>query len=442
MQSAFPYLGPDVILGKEVGLVFKSLNVLQLQKWIDLLRDSLAGAQLQQVWSFNEGLVLKIYLRAEYYLVLDLKVSQPAILLLQQEPPFKKEAKPVALFLNSHAKNLRLTQIELQQEYGRVVKLQWSGGPKTVSMQAVLIPRQANLHVEAEGKKISFYKPQVLSPTTGKLEGLSEEFTPEVFLNEWGAARFEQKASKSKGSDLGKQIEKKQQALAKMQADAGREDSQLLRSFAQSLQEGAGVVPPQELEQLLQGFVGSRFELAEKCFALAKQLEAKNEIRGQRIAMLQSELELLRARQVEGGEESQAAQEQGRLPELSQKLGAEARKLALGSGAVAYIGKSAKDNLLILRNAQARDMWIHLRDYPSAHAVIKRNKTYVLTDQDLRKVGAWLIKESLRNKAVIGDRYDVIFAECRYVKPIKGDKIGRVTYKNEKTIRLSYSSST
>jgi predicted ribosome quality control (RQC) complex YloA/Tae2 family protein len=94
------------------------------------------------------------------------------------------------------------------------------------------------------------------------------------------------------------------------------------------------------------------------------------------------------------------------------------------------VGRSSRDNLALLRKARAWDFWLHLKDVPSAHAILQREKNQHLKDQDLNKAGKWLVEQSFRLKKekYQGQRFEVVFAECRYVRPIKGDKVGRVTY--------------
>ena len=103
--------------------------------------------------------------------------------------------------------------------------------------------------------------------------------------------------------------------------------------------------------------------------------------------------------------------------------------------ATAFMGKSAKDNLKILRRANSWDYWLHLRDFPSAHVIIARPKGAVIAEEEIKKVGEWLIKESVK-KNYSGIAYEIIICECRFVKAIKGDRMGRVHFQNERVIRL------
>ena len=100
------------------------------------------------------------------------------------------------------------------------------------------------------------------------------------------------------------------------------------------------------------------------------------------------------------------------------------------------IGKSAQDNLQILRKARAWDLWLHLKDFPSAHAVIFREKKQSVQDEDLRQVASWLVRLSLSQKLIVeGSVFEALCTECRFVKPIKGHP-GLVNYQNERTFKF------
>ncbi|NJL25746.1 MAG: hypothetical protein HC902_11610 [Calothrix sp. SM1_5_4] len=54
----------------------------------------------------------------------------------------------------------------------------------------------------------------------------------------------------------------------------------------------------------------------------------------------------------------------------------------------------------------------------------------------MQQVFAWFVKNHLGNKysQSAGERFHVLVAECRHVRPIKGDKLGRVTYRDERVL--------
>jgi predicted ribosome quality control (RQC) complex YloA/Tae2 family protein len=105
-----------------------------------------------------------------------------------------------------------------------------------------------------------------------------------------------------------------------------------------------------------------------------------------------------------------------------QKAEAKGRKLVLNTNVEAVVGKSGKDNLALLRKAQAWDLWVHLKDFPGAHAIIRRPRNANINYQDILKVGEWVLRESkLTNSVESGEKFD----------------IGRVSYQNEKTYTIS-----
>ena len=117
----------------------------------------------------------------------------------------------------------------------------------------------------------------------------------------------------------------------------------------------------------------------------------------------------------------------------------------LTQGVDVFFGKSAQENLLLLRQARAWDYWLHLRDYPSCHGLLCRNKSQVIKAQIFKEAAKELITQNFRKKAkqsqiscLKGEKFCVVFAEVRYVKPLKGDSLGRVTYRNEKTLIIKF----
>ena len=100
-----------------------------------------------------------------------------------------------------------------------------------------------------------------------------------------------------------------------------------------------------------------------------------------------------------------------------------------------FVGKSAADNLRLLRAARPWHLWLHLKDYPGSHGILQINKGDHVTDSDLHECAQCLLRTQFGDKASrhSGDKFDILVAECRYVRPIKGDHVGRVNYSNART---------
>ena len=62
----------------------------------------------------------------------------------------------------------------------------------------------------------------------------------------------------------------------------------------------------------------------------------------------------------------------------------------------------------------------------------------MVSDQELRLAGVKVAEQSTKKRAaeLKGETYDLLIVECRYVRPIKGDKNGRVHYTNDRVLRL------
>jgi predicted ribosome quality control (RQC) complex YloA/Tae2 family protein len=168
----------------------------------------------------------------------------------------------------------------------------------------------------------------------------------------------------------------------------------------------------------------------QNCFARAKSAKAKIHGALERQHAVEEELSVLKDLSEARFESDmkKAADRKNKAP--ARAVEGRLRKLSVNEqGVICYMGKSAQDNLDLLRKSKAWDYWMHLKDYPGAHAIVFRQKDQVVSDQDLIKCARWLVKEGLGEKQLqLGGRFAVVMAECRHVRPIKGDKLGRVTY--------------
>ena len=179
----------------------------------------------------------------------------------------------------------------------------------------------------------------------------------------------------------------------------------------------------------------------ELCFNKMKQVEHKLEGARKRLDVLQQEMH-----ELDDLSESKFQvylQQVANLQKHSlQRKAAEGqfRKLPLDidQSMVVLMGKSASDNLKLLRQAKSWDLWLHLKDYPSAYAILQKNKDAKVSDAVLMQASQWLVKESLKSKKnLAGVKVAVVVTECRHVRPIKGDKLGRVTYHHPRELLLT-----
>ncbi len=97
-------------------------------------------------------------------------------------------------------------------------------------------------------------------------------------------------------------------------------------------------------------------------------------------------------------------------------------------GVKVSLGKSEKGNIELLKNAKARDIWMHLKDRPSAHVVITTDKQQ-LPERLLEAAAKLCVDFSVFEKG----RYLVDYTPRREVKVQEG---ANVLYTNYKTLNI------
>ena len=97
---------------------------------------------------------------------------------------------------------------------------------------------------------------------------------------------------------------------------------------------------------------------------------------------------------------------------------------------VMWVGRNSRQNEMVtFKKANAEDLWLHARDIPGAHVIIKN---------DGRRIPEDVIKQAASIAAHYSAGRDdgkvpVDVTRIKYVKKIKGAGQGMVTYRNEKT---------
>jgi predicted ribosome quality control (RQC) complex YloA/Tae2 family protein len=428
------------------------LSFGQMKSYCDWIFSRLEGAQAQNIWTDGECLVFEFYLQGPSFLCFDLG-SKPQIAWLNQRPPIKKLPKPVTLFLNSHGKNLRLCELSVDESKGRVIKLELASSEKSCVCLAQLVPKNTNFFVQSEGKSISWNKPKDLPP----LQSSSVQDEPEMdwvfFGQQWLEARNPRQKDQGSGDSASptgspkanseektflRSIEKKKKAIDAIRSQQSEDPSARYLELGEILKYASQA--PRDLPTELEKLYDKRLSLKqnrEKCFQKVKDFRRKQEGTLARLQELERQVEKLEQDWKSGAWQQAAAKKSdSRANQILQKADSKARKLALPDGLEAAIGKSAKDNLAILRQARAWDLWFHLRDFPGAYAILFRNKNQNVSDAIISQVSQWIVDESVGKKQISsGGTYAVLVAECRFVKPVKG-ATGLVTFQNERVFNF------
>lgn len=401
----------------------KSYTQAELRTFVSRVAPELEGSRLQEIRSNDRGLALGFFAEKIIWLVIDLNPVAPMVLRFIDEVPWKKGArsKPAGLFLNACAKGKTLVEMKLLEEWGRVLRLELASAGGLCEVEIQLIPKSPNLIVRADDKKISWSKPRELqpppqgaiAPPERAFEALHEEWLAELRGDRKPSADPEEQWRRRRDKD----VEKKRKALLEIEKLLSSDEAAAWTRRGEEAKAGGPLFEPKR----------SRSWNIEEAFRKAKQLRAKRQGTEERRRLLQTEIEsLLNSRYQPGAAPT---------PKKNwlQQAEVKGRSLPLGEGSMAFIGRSAADNLALLRKARAWDYWMHLRDYPGAHAILRREKGSSIPQADLDKVARWLAKESMSAKVLQhSQKLAVVLTECRFVRPIKGDKLGRVNYQNER----------
>jgi predicted ribosome quality control (RQC) complex YloA/Tae2 family protein len=395
--------------------------------------------------------------RKVHWLWFDLHPLRPMVVRLNEKPPSrKKTTRPFLLFVRSRLLGRRLASVKADIARGRLLIFEFhraadeeTTGP--CEIEARLFPHGQNVIVRDGKSSVSENKPKDLPSVTAPIE--SEPRDWETIEDQWreltsGAGAKPTAAGGAKPGEVSpaekewrRAIEKKEKALERMREDLVKKTSSVHREIGEWLKANTTLDVPREWAEHIDKKKSLSWNI-EECFRRAKEGARKSEGSKARIAQVEAELEKLRtygpttASRKEAGAQGKS---DGKPAEnFLTRAGARGRRHKIGEDLEAYIGKSAADNLSILRKAQPFDYWLHLRDYPGSHAILRRARNRNVTDAEFSEVGRWVVEQSLGKTAheLKGERYDLLIVECRFVRPIKGDKLGRVNYTNDRVISV------
>lgn len=413
-----------------------SLTVQELSYFAAYAHQALHGAQLQEVITKDHVLALGFWLRGRIWLVLDLNSHMPLPLIFSEDLPFVGgKPKPVQFFLKSHGVDRRLSEIRAE-ERERVLHIRLGLEPEATELEVRLFPKGANLIVRAGDKQISLAPVMELTEPP-QVDMSAENIDWHEMAQAWTHNRHKPKGAEidpqlAWEKDRQKQIQKKNQALQKMLGDLHEKQNAPWAQLGEWLKANQSLSVPQEWRELIDPRQSISANM-QKAFEKAKDLKKKIDGTQARIEVIKKEVASLEAAAYRVPSIKQTlAKEKAFRKDLLREAGVKGRRLPLTDKTEAVFGKSAAENMALLRKAQSWDLWLHLRDFPGSHAFVRRPRNHHVGDDDLRKVAEWLIKESLGLRASPAEKYAIVMTECRHVKPIKGDKLGRVTYHHER----------
>ena len=111
-----------------------------------------------------------------------------------------------------------------------------------------------------------------------------------------------------------------------------------------------------------------------------------------------------------------------------------------GDGWTIYVGKNDRGNEAVtFKLGRGNDIWVHARNYPGSHVVVKPHKKGDVPGEDvLQKAAKLALFYSSAGKA--GGREEVVLIEVKHVKKIPGARPGQVTYGKGRTVMVTLES--
>jgi predicted ribosome quality control (RQC) complex YloA/Tae2 family protein len=440
-----------------MGAHLRPLNVNEIaQIAIDL--QALVGAQLQDCLQSASEVGLMFYHAGEtLWLWFDLSPQRPLVVRIQgKHPPRKKISRPLTLFLRSRFLGRRLESVRADLKQGRVLIFSFHRGASEEAagpceIEARLYPRGQNM-IARDGKSaVSENKPKEAEPPAPATDGTVVRSWQEI-ETEWSQEQNVKSAQTLKASakdaaalerDYLRAIEKKEKALAVLGEELALKTSPLYRDLGEWLKAHGTLDLAPDAPEEWRAFVKVDESVSaniERAFHRAKENERKAEGTKGRLAQLEAEVGELKRRGPQAFQKNLEKAARDGAQNLLARAEAKGRRLKIKEDLEVYIGKSASDNLALLRRAQPFDLWLHLRDQPGSHAILRRARGRDVTDAELIEAGRWVIEQSLGRRAdeLVGEKHDLLIVECRYVRPIKGDRLGRVHYTHDRVLTVRF----
>ncbi|MCF7890197.1 NFACT family protein [Candidatus Bipolaricaulota bacterium] len=188
-------------------------------------------------------------------------------------------------------------------------------------------------------------------------------------------------------------------------------------------------------------------ENAQKYYERYKKLKRGKEKLERRKRSLNNELKFLRKLST-NLEEAESREELARIEGTLKEKGyidedSDSAEEGDGGGPKEYwvkghkimVGRNARQNDELVRNASRDDIWLHVRKYAGAHVVIVTDGRPDQVPEEVIVKAAQLA--ALNSKARAADKATVSYTQVKYVDKPKGAKPGLVQITNENTITVS-----
>lgn len=374
----------------------------------------LRTAFLQNIVCENPGrYFLQFYINQQtYWLVFDLSAGRPLFLSIESANPVKfKKTTPVLNFLKAHFKGLALKSVEIASKPNRILRLTFESDLKK-EIIFKCFPHGQGLLIKSEDKTIIY--------PLGKFEK-AEEFT---FIEPEAKAGWKKNLEVAGAVDFSKAkektVNKAEKALAKIKKNIS------------------------SMESKQDEFVSKTFE---QIAVLQEKIKVTS---GKELNLLHLEVKKLKRRINEYGQKKNLLEKKHSFLKNNPhffKAKEDASKSLFGGTRVyindvfqLWVGRKAQQNDELIRLASPHELWIHLRDRPSAHGIIRGPKNQQPSPDivDFCCLVVASLTEGSKKLFLEGEKIDFILAPKKFLKKTKGMAPGAVVVEREKVRRIAF----
>lgn len=465
----------------------KPLSLVEIQLVVQELQN-LIGSQLQEIVTSPSGLALGHYLQTNgrgelVWIHLETSQNLPLILLTGTAPGERFKTKsPLHLFLAAHARGRRLSRIQMVPALGRAILFEWGSVSANAQLEAGqnnvpcqlefrMIPTKVNLITTSENLSLSWRKLTEITAASSEAAAQFVSAKPDLKLRrlsdisaEWetqsrnagsraqgpfpkSAVEIEKEAADLRAK-ITKDVQKKEAAGRQLQVLLVKNDPQSVTEVADWIRDNWSLDIPQQMkERMPSNMPTNSSKIPALLASLYERIKVmKVQYAGQKLRLEKLGLEtqrlqsLLQKTDPELVSALAPAKKAQAVPQAEKGSAPVGKRLNLTDSEFVIVGRSAAENLQILRDAQPWDLWLHLKDLPSAHGIVRRNRGQTVSDEKLKLAMHFVLKMTpkVARHLQSGDRVEGIVAECRFVSPLKGDHLGRVTVRESRTLIFKF----
>jgi predicted ribosome quality control (RQC) complex YloA/Tae2 family protein len=399
----------------------------------------LIGSRLQSVLSISpERFELHFFYQSTLRaMVLDLSPAKPFVVstLLTGSKKAKKKT-PIYNFLNAHFISSFLEKLEIAEKPNRTLKLTFKRNEaERLILSFKCFPHGHELKLKAYGK-------EVLAPWRPTVKRSLDEtvtYVEPAAVEGWVKNELLSELIFKDAKNIGAGSEKKaaEPYFVKLQKKLERAIQNIDATFdEQKIKDSERMIALEALAIEMQQQPNVDGDVLDKIYEEVRKLRKKSEVTVARREDLTKQLEFLKS--PDGQAKFQKSKREAVDKPLEKTFSG--TQVRLDARFELWVGRTAWQNDDLVRLASPHELWIHLRDYPGAHGLIRGPKKaevpQSLVEFSCRVVG--VLSQSKKNPFQEGQYLDFIVTPRKFIKKPKNAAPGLVTVERETVRRIAF----